>query len=149
MATKQIAGSVFAPDGSNYISITDGAGNLTPLSLTDYPANATPVNASATGTTAVTTATLPGVSGKTTYIAGFNISSDATAAAAGTATITGLISGTMSIRQGTGLTPAVIQTGISFYPPIPASATNTAIAIISAAPGAGGNIAVSAWGFQL
>lgn len=149
MATKQIANSLIAPDGSHYVVIADGAGNTTPISATDYPSGATPVNASATGTTASTVATLPAVSGKTTYISGFNISSDATAAVAGTATIVGLISGTMSIRQGVGVTPAVVQTGISFYPPIPASTTNTAIVVNSVAAGTAGNTAVSAWGFQL
>lgn len=32
MVTKQLPGSVYAPDGSLYITLTDGAGNLTPSS---------------------------------------------------------------------------------------------------------------------
>ena len=48
-----------------------------------YPATAVPITASATGTTTATTATLTNVSGHTTYICGFSIRANATAAATG------------------------------------------------------------------
>lgn len=151
MTTKQIAGSISAPDGSSYVTLTDGAGNLGSgvNSSSDYPSGATAVTNSATGTTAATTATLPGVANKTTYISGFMITSAATAAAQAAATITGTVSGTLTLRQPTAATPAVATTSMSFFPPIPASAVNTGIAVVSAAPGSGGTINVFAWGYQL
>jgi hypothetical protein len=93
-------------------------------------------------------ATLAAVSAKTTYICGFQIGSTATAAAAGNATITGTITGTLNFEMGTGTSPAVVQTQSSFNPCIPASGTNQSIAVVSAAPGTGGVICVTAWGFQ-
>jgi len=109
----------------------------------------TPITASATGAAAAATATLPGVAGKTTFICGYQIGSTATAAAAGNATITGTISGTLNVEMGTGTSPAVVSTQSTFTPCVPASGTNTAIAVNTANPGAGGVISVSAWGFQL
>ena len=148
MAVKQLSGSLQAPDGSYYVTITDGNGNLAGSSPT--PAGATMITASATGTTSATTATLPGVSGKTTYLAGFTILANATAAATGNATVTGTITGTLNFTQwtaplasGIGIVQPVIGT------PIPASGTNQAIAVVSAAPGAGGTVSVTAWGYQI
>lgn len=149
MVVKQLANSGVSPDGSQYVVVTDGAGNLAPSSINGYPNGATPVTISAVGTTGAVVATLPGVASKTTYISGFNITSDATASVAGTATITGTISGTMSFRQGAGVTPAIASTGVDFNFPIPASAVNTAIVVTSVAAGTGGNTTVTAWGFQL
>jgi hypothetical protein len=113
-----------------------------------FPVGATPITASATGTTAATTATLAAVAGKTTYICGYQIGSTATAAAAGNATITGTITVTLNVEMGTGTSPAVVQTQSTFNPCVPASGTNQAIAVVSAAPGTGGVISVTAWGFQ-
>lgn len=116
-----------------------------------YPNGATPLTASATGTTGATTATLAGVAGKTTYLCGFSIRANATAAATGTATVTGIITGTLSFVQWT----AALASGIGITEPplgstcIPASGTNQAIAVISAAPGSGGTVSVAAWGYQL
>lgn len=115
---------------------------------TVYPTTATPVTASATGTTAATTATLAAVSGKTTYIAGFSIRANATAAATGNATVTGTISGTLNFTQWTA--PAASGIGeikMEFNPPIPSSAVNTAIAVVSAAPGTGGIVSTTVWGY--
>jgi hypothetical protein len=108
----------------------------------------TAITASATGTTAATTVTLPATSTTTTYICGFDIGSTATAAAAGNATVTGPVSGTLNFEMGTGLSPAVVHTTQNFNPCVPASAVNTSIAVVSAAPGAGGVISVTAWGYQ-
>lgn len=113
-----------------------------------FPAGATPITASATGTTAATTATLAAAAGKFTYICGFSINSTATAAAAGNATVTGTTGGTLNYEMGTGVSPAVVITTQSYTPCIPSSAVNTGIAVVSAAPGAGGVISVTAWGFQ-
>jgi hypothetical protein len=115
-----------------------------------YPAGAVAITASATGTTLATTATLAGAVGKTTYVCGYSIRANATAAATVTDTLTGVISGTMSsvlwvapLASGLGVDEQI------FNPCIPASTTNTAIAAVSGAPGAGGTVTVKAWGYQL
>lgn len=116
-----------------------------------YPVGAVAVTNSATGTTAATAATLPAASGKTTYICGFSIRANATAATTGLGTISGMISGTMSFAQWT----APLASGLGDVPGnfsgmcIPASTTNTAIVVTSAAPGSGGTVTVNAWGYQL
>jgi hypothetical protein len=115
-----------------------------------YPAGATAITASATGTTAATTATLAGTAGKTTYICGYSIRANATAAATVTDTITGVITATLSsilwvapLASGIGVDEQI------FSPCIPASAANTGIAIVSGAPGAGGTVSSKGWGYQL
>lgn len=114
------------------------------------PPRAIPITASATGTTAATTATLPAATSQTTYLCGFAIRVNATAAATGNATVTGTITGTMNFTQWTA--PAASGIGLvnhTFNPCIPSSAINTGIAVISAAPGTGGVVSVTAWGYQL
>ena|SRR5215831_13463361 len=148
MAVKQLNPSAIAPDGSAYVTVTDGVGNLTGGQI--VPSGATMITASATGTTGATTATLPGVAGKTTYLAGFYIAANATAAATGNATVTGTITGTLNFTQWT----APLASGIGVISPdinipIPASGANQAIAVVSAAPGTGGTVSVTAWGYQL
>lgn len=133
-------------------------GTVVPVSLSaaagaaGYPTGATPITASATGTTAAVVATLAAsATGKTTYICGFIITADATALTTGAATVTGTITGTLNFIQAV----AAVTNGTSvlsppaFTPCIPGSAVNTAIVVTSAAAGTGGNTAVSTWGFQL
>jgi hypothetical protein len=113
------------------------------------PVGATPVQATATGTTAATAATLPAAVGKITYICGFSIRANATAAATGEATVAGPAT-TMDFLQFT----APAASGIGLVEPglgscVPDAAANTAIVVTSAATGAGGVVSVSAWGFQL
>jgi hypothetical protein len=108
-----------------------------------------PETASATGTTAATTATLATAAATTTYLCGFSIRANATAAATGNATVTGTITGTLNFTQWTA--PNASGVGVTeeiFTPCIPASAVNTSIAVVSAAPGTGGVVSVSAWGYQ-
>lgn len=118
--------------------------------VSQYPAGATAITASATGTTGATTATLAGTGGKTTYICGYSIRANATAAATVTNTITGVITATLSsimwvapLASGIGVDEQI------FSPCIPASATNTGIAIVSGAPGSGGTVSSRGWGYQL
>ena len=129
---------------------TDSSGRL----LVDAAEQAAPgktfVTASAIGTTAATTATLPGAAGKTTYLCGFSIRAAATALVVGNATVTGMLGGTLNFTQVT--LASTVGVGV-VEPPlghqcIPASAVNTAIAVNSAAPGTGGAVSVAAWGFQ-
>lgn len=129
------------PAGTNTIGTT---GQL------PYPVGSTPYTATATGTTGATTATLAGASSVTTYLCGFSIRANATAAATGNATVTGVITATMNFTQWTA--PNASGLGITemiFAPCIPASGTNQSVAVVSAAPGTGGVVSVSAWGYKL
>lgn len=115
-----------------------------------YPNGATPITASATGTTAATTATLAANVSLHTYICGFSIRANATAAATADSTVTGTVTGTLHFTQWTAPNASGIGlTEMIFSPCVISSATNTAIAVISAAPGTGGVVSVTAWGFQL
>jgi hypothetical protein len=139
---------------------TDNAGVHTPHVNVDtvttsgitsqYPVGATPETASATGTTGATAATLATAVGKTTYICGFSIRANATAAATGNATVAGTITGTLNFTQWTApLASGIGVTEQRFGPCVPASVTNTTIVVTGPAPGSGGVISVSAWGYQL
>lgn len=137
--------------GAATASTPAGAPNAVATANNPYPAGATAITASATGTTAATTATLAGAANATTYLCGFSIRANATAAATGNATVTGTVSGTLNFTQWA----APLASGIGITEPpigpscIPASAQNTAINVISAAPGSGGTVSVSAWGYRL
>ena len=127
-----------------------GTGYPLPVASAPYPQGATPISASATGTTNPTTATLAASASQSTYICGLSIRANASAAATGNATVTGPVTGTMNFTQWT----APLASGIglveeTFYPCVKSSAVNTAIAVISAAPGSGGTVSVSAWGYQM
>lgn len=114
-----------------------------------YPSGAVPITASAVGTTAATTATLAAAAGVKTYICGFSIRANATAAATANSTVTGTITGALNFTQWTA--PVASGIGLTeerFNPCVPSSAVNTAIAVVSAAPGSGGVVSVSAWGYQ-
>lgn len=129
------------PAGTNTIGTT---GSL------PYPVGAIPYTATATGTTGATTATLAGAASVTTYICGFSIRANATAAATGNATVTGVITATLNFTQWTA--PNASGLGVTemiFSPCVPASAANTSVAVVSAAPGTGGVVSVTAWGFKL
>lgn len=131
-------------------AIPAGTATIGTVGQLPYPVGAVPITASATGTTAATTATLAGTAGKTTYICGYSIRANATAATTVTDTITGVITATMS--SVLWVAPAASGLGVDeqiFSPCIPASATNTGIAIVSGAPGTGGTVSSKGWGYQL
>lgn len=141
------------PAGTNLLGktgidqTTDGTTNGVRLT-TQYPSGTVAETASATGTTGATTATLATNTGQTTSICGFSIRANATAAATNNATVTGTITGTLNFTQWTApLASGLGVTEMIFTPCIPASTTNTSIAVISGAPGSGGVVSVSAWGF--
>lgn len=124
---------------------TNSIGSLT----TQYPGGSTPQTASATGTTAATTATLAGTAAQYTFLCGFSIRANATAAATGNATVTGTVTGTLNFTQWTA--PLASGLGVTeeiFTPCVPSASTGTSqIAVVSAAPGSGGIVSVSAWGY--
>ena len=107
------------------------------------------ITSSNTGTTLATGTSLAAVQGKTTYICGWSVSADATGATETALTVTGTVTGTMNYRMSVAaLANGTAQTSQTYTPCIPASAPNTAISVNAGAAGAGGNEAVSAWGFQ-
>lgn len=115
-----------------------------------YPAAAVPITASATGTTNATAATLAAGATTTTYICGFSIRANATAAATANSTVAGTVTGTLNFTQWTApLASGIGLTEQRFNPCVPASAVNTTIVVTSAAPGAGGVVSVTAWGYRL
>jgi hypothetical protein len=114
-----------------------------------YPNGSTPVTASASGTTAAVTATLPAIAARLLYICGFVDDAVATAATAVTGSITGMSGGTFTYVQQVG---TLTGTGnyhyqITYTPCIPASAVNTQIQLVSGAAGVGGVQGVMLWGF--
>jgi hypothetical protein len=123
--------------------VTQRAGN--PL-----PVGSTPVSMSTTGSTAAITGTLAAdTNNRNTYLCGFSIRSTATAGTSGTATVSGVTGGPLLFLEYTG--PVASAMGITeetMNPCLPTSAVNTAITIAASAPGSGGAITVSAWGYQ-
>lgn len=118
-----------------------------------YPAGSTPVSAaSGVVANAAAVATLASAAGLTTYCSGFEITGGgATAAALVAATVAGLIGGTATYTVGVvaGATAPNAPLLVTFNPPIPASAVNTAIVVTVPALGAGNtNSAVVAHGFR-
>lgn len=103
----------------------------------------------AAGTTACT---LAGVVGKTTYISGFAMTaSGATAGLAVNCTLTGVIGGTQTytFSYPAGVLVGATPLTVTFSPPLPASATNTAVTPSCPSGGSGAaHAAMNAWGYQ-
>ncbi len=146
----------YAP-GANAAAVgqTDKANSLPVTMATDQPPilvvlqPTTQITISATGTTGATVATLAATSGKTTYICGFSITSDATALIDAAATVSGVVTGTMTYLQTVGaVASGASQLNQTFSPCLPANASNTTIVVTSAAAGTGGHTNVNAWGYQ-
>jgi hypothetical protein len=110
----------------------------------------TAVTASATGTIAAVTATLPAAASKTTYICSLSIAASASAAASVPATVTGTVSGSLNYNQPvTAISAVGVPLIVSYSPCVPASAVNTPIVVNAGAAGTGGVTAVTATGYQL
>ena len=96
-------------------------------------------------------ATLTGAATTTVYLAGFEVTgAGATAASVVTVTVAGLLGGTRSYTYTfpAGATVACQPLIVTFDPPLPASAVNTAIVVTCPAGGAGNtNNTVVAHGF--
>lgn len=120
--------------------------NPLPVTSASYPTASTPVTGNSTGTTGAVTGSLAGVSNKTTYICGFNVSAIGGTAAVGPITIAGTITASLVYElASTASGNSVTQT---FTPCIPASAANTAITITTTADGTASAVAVNSWGYQ-
>lgn len=133
------------------------AGVDKPISLgqdySAYPYNATPLIAgSGNVANASAAATLTPAATTTAYISGFTVTgSGATAGAAVTVTVAGLLGGTRSFTYvfATGVAVSNQPLVVNFYPALPASAVNTAIVVTCPASGAGGtNNTVVAYGYH-
>lgn len=125
-------------------------GQVVPVAQSSqYPIGSTPVtNSPASGTTGAVTATLPATLSQYTFICGFSLRANATAALTGNIQVTGTISGSLNYIEW--VAPAASGIGVTeeiFTPCIPSSAVNTAIAITSLAASTGGNTSLTAWGY--
>jgi hypothetical protein len=103
------------------------------------------LNAIATGSTGIVTATLPGGAGDTTYLCGFDISAAGGTATISPITVTGLLGGTFTYQ---GISAGAVPFSKAFWPCIPASNSNTSISVSTTADGTATAVNVQAWGFR-
>lgn len=153
MATKSNS-NAWAPDGSQYVTLTDGSGNTTGSSSGGVPIGATQLSASSGNVAAGTAAaTLAGAASQTTYITGFSLTSTgSTAATVVNGTITGLLGGTQTYTYASvaGATLPNSPLVVNFSPALPASAVNTSIVVSFPTLGAGNtNTTVNAYGYRV
>ncbi len=114
-----------------------------------YPAGAIPVQASAVGGSAATSATLATGAAVTTFLCTLSVRSNANVASTGTVVIAGPAP-TLSYAHWTApLATGVGVTEMVYDPCVPASAVNTTIAATSPAPGTVGTVSVVLTGYQL
>jgi hypothetical protein len=104
--------------------------------------------ASGTGNNATATATINAVAGQSIWLAGLLISGEGATAAAGvTATLTGLVGGTVNIAVGVPSGAGNLSQLATFDPPLQ-GLPNTAIVLTVPAFGAGSNIqGAMLWGW--
>jgi len=128
-----------------YQVASDGAGGGTAVEYADaggYPAGASPLQASSGNkANAVASALLAATPGQLTYITGATVTGGGTTAGgAADLTISGLLGGTMTIPLmiPAGANVPLPPLNLTFIPPLPASAVNTAITASLPALGAGG-----------
>lgn len=134
-----------ADEGYGLVQAVGKGGDILPLGGTD-------ITASSANAAAANNVSLAGVTGKTTYLTGFEVTgAGATAASVIAITVTGTVSGTLnyviSIPAGVtiGVTPLIVE----FTRPIPASGANTAITLSVPSFGTGNtSAAATVHGFQ-
>lgn len=117
------------------------------MTSNNYLENAPNINitASATATGSTATATLPATVGKTNVLTGFDVSATGTITA-GTVTVTGIGSGTLTYGIPVGMTtPLVVQL---ITPMICSTGQNQAISVACSTLGAAASF-VNAYGFQV
>jgi hypothetical protein len=142
---KAIANALNGPGAIS--QTTDGTTNGVRLT-SQYPSGATAVQGSTTGTTAATSTTMAATASVTNFVCQISIRANATAAATGNATLS---DGTKTYNFTQWTAPAASGLGVVeeiFNPCYPASATNTAWTLTSAAPGTGGVVSVAISGYQ-
>lgn len=129
-------------------SPTDGCtpvSNTKPLPIVNNAPGGV-ITGNATGTTGSVVGTLAAVSGKTTYICGFDVSAIGGTAAVGPITIANTV--TASLVYQLSSTASGVTLSRTFTPCIPASAANTAITVTTTADGTATAVSVNSWGYQ-
>lgn len=157
LAVRQDVLAALAGTAGDYIPLTvDASGRLQVMvqNVPGYPPGATAKTASSGNVAnAAATATLAAVALKTNYVTGFSITgAGATAASVVTATLAGVLGGTMSytIPVPAGATLGITPLIFNFTAHIPASAINTAIVLTLPALGAGNtNATVTLRGYDV
>lgn len=130
------------------------ANSLSTVANSQYPANSvtttpTPASAKATGTTGAVTATIAGVISATNYLCGFDVSYIGGTAAVGPVTVTGLLGGTWTYQLDVASATVGKTFSKEFSMCVPASATNTAIAVVTTADGTATAVDVQLHGYTL
>lgn len=151
-ATMLLSTLAAAPPTQQVMALQDGSWVMSKQS--DYPSGAVAVTASSGNVAnATANATLPSVSLKTNYIAGFIVTaSGATAASVVNVTVTGTISGTMTFTfpVPAGVTAAATPLIVQFSKPVPASGPTTPIVVSLPALGSGNtNASVVVTGYNM
>ncbi len=143
--------SVVYNAGGTY-TVAQGSGSGTsPWTVKAVPPGTVFVD-SHSGSASATNCTLTGVTGKTTYLAGFAITGlGATSSASIQITTTGLTNNlTFTLPIVAGATVANPPLIVKFDPALPASATSTAIVVLVPSFGSGNTISsASAFGYQV
>lgn len=136
---------------AGYVGIADPVTGVGVLPAHSYGSGQTPVTASSQGAAAALAPALAAVAGKTNYISGFEVTGGgATAGAVVAVTVTGVLGGTLNyvFAAPTGATVGATPLVVTFNPPLPASAVNTAITVNVPSLGAGNtNAAATVHGF--
>lgn len=140
-SAKQPALGTAGTPAADVLSV-QGVNGGAPFSYgSQYPSGMTPVTGSSGNVAAATaTAALPAVSAKTNFVSGVDFTfAGATLGSVVIATITGLITGTISyiIPVPAGVLLAGTPLSVRFSPAVPASATNIAITFSCPSLGAG------------
>jgi hypothetical protein len=142
------------PAGSNVVTVQGVvAGNPVSSASIPYPVGAI-VNAPVgTQANAITTTSITGVVGRTSFLCGVQITGlGATGASTVTFTIGGLAGGTFTyyITVPAGVTTPIAPLLLTFNPPLQANATNVNIQLTLGAFGAGNTVQnIQAWGYTL
>jgi hypothetical protein len=142
-AAQAVAANVLADLACLADATTGNMAGVDATSLTLRTSNlaaGTPVTKCTTGAAAQNDAALPAVAAKTNYLSGFQVTgAGATGASVITVTVVGILGGTLTYFMAipAGATAAVTPLVVTFNPPIPASAVNTAITVTVPSFGAG------------
>lgn len=121
---------------------------INPVTLSShYPASATPITGNGTGSTGAVVGTLAADANRVTYICGFNVSAIGGTAAVGPVTLAGIVGSSMVFQLSSAA--AGVNFSMTFVPPIPGSAKNTAITVTTTADGTATAVDVNSWGYQL
>jgi hypothetical protein len=138
-----------AMTGSSPVVIASNQ-TLIPVNPEPLPAGRGAVHRFGNRTTTGAVATLAGAASVTTYICGYSVRANATAAATTNIVVSGTVSTSLNFTQW--VAPLASGLGVSeqvFIPCVPASAANTSIVVTGGAPGAGGVNSATAWGYKL